>query len=502
MFLLLTANILVMLYIYFMKRTFFYMRDMEPRDEVISCIFNNSTLTILMLKSHQLVGPTFVEYTLLSITIFLEIWSPTQVEHSDDTSRQIEVDGFYTGSHDRHVEDRLSLERQIDDADGGSRDIHVEDDRLSRVRQIDDADGGSRDIHVGDDRLSRERQIYDADGGSRETHVEDDRLSCDIQIDDADGGSRDIYVEDARLSRDIHIDAANGRSRDRRIHDQHETEQTLSVDNVCERNHGRQIQHDDDNGFSERGRPVNCNHQDSELIPLLHSIDGLDRSVSRSRRRWKVSHIATLAISLTAGLGLIICYIAQAMDIGNLEQLHSVTELYELTIIVIMVSVQLVGFFCLSHHCVPKKSVKPLRPRDYVYLLSAFGLITFHFYETLGGDTSSGSSSGILLYKSIISILQDYLQVVFLLQANRCQKSRPSVPLLESVLICTMIMNVIAWFNNSFLMSEFPSTRDLEHSGFPKHVLHFIYDVLLPVAVFFRFTSFLEYYATFEEYNS
>ncbi|XP_069134878.1 uncharacterized protein [Argopecten irradians] len=400
MFLMLTGNIIVMLYIYFMKRTFLYAIYFDPEDNLRSCIENNSTVSILKRKSHKLLSPTSVEFSLLTITILLEIWSPTQMDNAYNRSRDREADRDTCRSRDMHVEDG---ESESDD------------------RQEGDSDGGSRDRHMV---------------------------------------------------------------------------------NVCEGTHGREIQNNDNYGYCERQMSINSSHRDSELIPLLHSVDELEQPIILSRQRWKVSHIATLAVTLTAGLGLIICYTAQAMDIGNLKQLKFATEIYELTTLVIMTCVQLVGFFCLSHYCVPKKSVKPLRPRDYVYLLSAFGLITFHFYETLGGDASTDSSSSILLFKSILSILQDYLQVVFLLQANRCQKSRPSVPLLESILICTMVMNLVYWFIESFLISEFPITRDLKHSIFAKHLLYFIYDVLLPVAVFFRFTSFLEYYATFDEFRS
>ncbi|XP_069134978.1 uncharacterized protein [Argopecten irradians] len=418
MFLLLTANFVVMLYIYFMNRTLQSAIDFDPEGGLPSCIQNNSTISILMLKSHQFLSPSSLEFTLLSITMLLEIWSLTPAKPADDKSRDRNLDSNYVGSRDRHVDVGESLS-------------------YNRSRVDDEYDGGSRDRRVNHD-----------NDGSRDIHVDDgDRVDDD-------------YDDDSR--------------------DQHDTEWTPLLNSI--------------NGLEQH---------DTEWTPLLNSINGLEQPIIRSRRRWRVSHIATLIVSLTVGIGLIICYIAQIVDdIGNLEQLQSVTVIYEQTIIVIMVSVQLVGFFCLSHHCVPKKSAKPLRPRDYVYLLSAFGLITFHFYDIIGGDGSTDFFSHMLLYKSITSIVQDYLQVVFLLQANRCQKSRPSISLIESVLICIMIMNLICWFASSFLVHKFPITRDLGRSNFPKNLLRFLYDVLLPVSVFFRFTSFLEYYATFEEYSS
>ncbi|XP_021368540.1 uncharacterized protein LOC110460131 [Mizuhopecten yessoensis] len=360
-FFLLTANISVVLYIYLMKDTFLYAIEIYPEGHFISCIESNSTMTILMHKSKQFLSPTFVEYAFLSITVVVEIWSPTKV-HQPDT----------------------------------------------------------RSAHEG-------------------------------------------------------------------INDIENSEQNSLFDEF-------------DNGNSERRSLLHAVANDESQQACLRQA-AIEPYHSENGERRKVSHIITLVGSLTAGLGLVICYTAQAMDKGNIENIRYATEIYELTLIVVMVLVIFVGFYCLVHSCNLDRSAQPLRPGDYVYLLSAFGAIMFHMYEVIGGDVSSDSSGSVFLFKSIVSIFQDYLQIVFLLQANRCKKSRSSVVLLESVFIFTSVINLIYWFNNSFLKAEFPSTRILENDHFSKEVLDLVYKVLLPVLVFFRFTSFLEFYAILEEYK-
>ncbi|XP_021368544.1 uncharacterized protein LOC110460133 [Mizuhopecten yessoensis] len=364
MFITLTANVTVILYIYLLDGTLLFVKIIDPDVQLISCIDNNSTMTILLDKSRRFLAPTFVEFALLSTTLLLDIWSLTQVYHPDSGSTSIE-------------------------------------------------------------------------------------------INDRDNSEQTTFIQSA---------------------DNQDSEQICLLSSVT------------------------CTNDDPNQAYRQHA--AIEPYHSENGDRRKVSQIVTLVGSLTAGLGLVVCYTAQAMAMENIKNIRYATEIYELTLAVVMVLVIFVGFFCLTYYCTPDRSAKHLRPSDYVYLLSAFGVIMLHFYEALGGDVSSDSAGSIILYRSIISLFQDYLQVVFLLQANRCKKSRSSVDLLESVLIFTMIINIIFWFNNSFLLAEFPSTSILENDHFSKELLGLVYKVLIPVAIFFRFTSFLEFYATFEKYRS
>ncbi|OWF38810.1 uncharacterized protein LOC110465890 [Mizuhopecten yessoensis] len=238
----------------------------------------------------------------------------------------------------------------------------------------------------------------------------------------------------------------------------------------------------------------------TERLPLLSNFTASEHRRSGNEGKRTACQLITLVFSITAGLGLIVCYVVMAMDIGNIDYMRNVAEIYELALKVIIVLAVFIGFFCLVSYCTPDTSPEDLKPSEYVYLLSAFGLFMMHICEGIGGDMSFNNA---FMATSILSIVQNYLQVVFLLHANRCKKSDPrlKIHLLESILIFIMICNFIFWFNNSFLLSEFSITRMLEHDNFPTELSSVVYNVLLPVSVFFRFTSFLEYYATFEKYN-
>ncbi|XP_021368547.1 uncharacterized protein LOC110460135 isoform X2 [Mizuhopecten yessoensis] len=248
--------------------------------------------------------------------------------------------------------------------------------------------------------------------------------------------------------------------------------------------------------YTERGT--------TELISLPYDLTSVEHPISGNQGKMKVCHLITLAVSLTTSIGLVVCYVAMALDTEKIESISFIAVTYEFSLKLVMMIVILAGFFCLVNYCTPDSSAKGLKSREYVYLLSAFGMIMMHMFEGIVGDVSSDHSANIYMATSILSVFQDYLQVVFLMYANRCKKSDPhsNVAFLESILIFIMISNFILWFNDSFLLYEFSSTRILTNAILTKEIFPLMYQVLLPVSMYFRFTSFMEYYATFGRYTS
>ncbi|XP_033749081.1 uncharacterized protein LOC117333767 [Pecten maximus] len=334
MFLLITANISVILYIYLMKNTFLYLMEMNHGSQLRHCLENNSTMTVLLHTAKPFVDPTFVEFALLSITILLEIWSP--------------------------------------------------------------------------------KQAYNSDNG-------------------------------------------------------------LSA--YTETNFGAESQ------------------------PLLNSVRVTEPQYSEIRGRRTLHQMVSLAVSITVGLGLIACYVIITLGIGDGYRIQYLVQIYELTMKTTMIVATFVGFFCLVQYCTPDESTKGLKSRDYVYLLSAFGLFMSHIWKAIGADVSPDQNAKLIFFTNVFSTFQDYLQVVFLLYANRCKKSDPrsNVNLLESILIFIMISNFVFWFTDSFFIS---TAHTMKHDHLPKELLRFVHDIFLPMCIFFRFTSFLEYYTTFGKFNS
>ncbi|XP_069131435.1 uncharacterized protein [Argopecten irradians] len=238
-------------------------------------------------------------------------------------------------------------------------------------------------------------------------------------------------------------------------------------------------------------------NQNDETQPLLVNMTTPDHQYANNRT---LCQMVTYAFSIAIGLGLIVCYAVLAFDEGDLTEVQKATYIYELTLKGLMILAIFVGFFCLLHYCTPDDSSKGLKPADYVYLFSAFGVFMSHICISIGADEISAD---ITFANNVLSFFHDYIQVVFLLYSNRCRKTnnRSHIHLLESVLIFIMISNFVLWFINSFFLSEYPNTRQLPKNDFTKELLGAMVDIFLPVSVFYRFTSFLEYYTTYEKFN-
>ncbi|XP_069134714.1 proton channel OtopLc-like [Argopecten irradians] len=332
MLMLLTANVSVIVYIHFLHDTFSYFTKNDNDGQLSSCLLNNSTISHLMTKSQPFLYPASVEYSLLSITILLEIWSPTKLRH-------------------------------------------VVNEQITSPQEL-------------------------------------------------------------------------------------------------------------------------------ESVPLVADDTSIEDMNSENRSGKTVCQMATLAGSLSAGIGLILCNVILATGIGENEYVRYVAGIYEFTLNGMMSLAIFAGFYCLVKCCTPDSVPKGLGSREYVYLLSAFGLFMTNIAEGIGNDVSTQPEARLFMYRSIFSVFQDYLQVVFLLLANRCKKVDPrsNIHPLESALIFIMISNFVLWFNDSVLLSKFPNTRSLHYQT--DNTTYTMYEDLLPVAVFFRFTSFMEYYTTFGKYTS
>lgn len=237
--------------------------------------------------------------------------------------------------------------------------------------------------------------------------------------------------------------------------------------------------------------------EETPLLPTLTPVAEMSSSgIHRSNRT--LGHFVSYLLSVISGLCLILGYTSMALKHDeDVEQIRLVVETYELALKAAMILANLVGFFCLVHYCKPEVPYAPLKTKDYVYLLSAFGVIMVHICEAIVGDVISVLSVDPLLWTSICSVFQDYLQVVFLLHASRCQSSVPgsSVVLLDSALTFTMVINFSFWFNDSFLLSMHPNTRITL-------AFKFWYKVLLPISVFFRFSSFLKCFIVYKKLKS
>ncbi|XP_033747147.1 uncharacterized protein LOC117332369 [Pecten maximus] len=242
---------------------------------------------------------------------------------------------------------------------------------------------------------------------------------------------------------------------------------------------------------------LNCSVNEETTLLGITETDGN----SLSGADWTVNQLVTLVVSIGVGLGCVVGYIVWVIHQGS--QMRLVMEWFAVVINSIMIGANLVGFFCLVHYCKPDRIPKPLKVSEYVYMSSAFGIVMIHVCDILTGLLSRDNSSDITLTSYILAIIQDYLQVVFLLHANRCSKSDPhsNTHLLDCVLMFLLVMNFYNWVIDGFILASFPGVRQVEQKVLGSILWSLYHDILLPVGVFYRFSSALEFFMTFRVYN-
>ncbi|XP_069127215.1 uncharacterized protein [Argopecten irradians] len=245
---------------------------------------------------------------------------------------------------------------------------------------------------------------------------------------------------------------------------------------------------------------LNSSSTDEET-PLLvdHRMD------NQSRTGRTVYQLLALISSIGIGIAKIVGTIVWVRHQG--QEMRSVMKTFDIIFNSVILIVNLIGFYCLAHYYKPDRKTKSLKISEYVYLSSAFGIIMLHFCDILTGLLSSihhdvqDATSRLTLIAYAIALIQDYFQVVFLLQTKRCIKANPhsSIHLLDCVLLFLMVTNICQWMEDSFILSSYYGIRQVEKDVLGSVLWGVYHNILLPVSVFFRFSSALELYTTFKE---
>ncbi|XP_021364736.1 uncharacterized protein LOC110457697 [Mizuhopecten yessoensis] len=243
---------------------------------------------------------------------------------------------------------------------------------------------------------------------------------------------------------------------------------------------------------------------ETELSQLLGNTTTYhETSVSRNVITRTVYHLVVLVLSIVITIGNVIGYVLWVMHPGS-SQMRLAMEQFSLAEYATTIGAIFIGFYCLVHYCTPDREPKPLKVREYVYLSSAFALIMMAVSEILTGNLLSDSTSELTMTSHILGIVQVYLQVVFLLHANRCQKSNPHlhIHVLDCVLIFLTVININYWIVDSFINTSFPDIRNVEQDVLGSTLWNLHHRILLPAGVFFRFSSVLELFTTLKVYST
>jgi len=106
--------------------------------------------------------------------------------------------------------------------------------------------------------------------------------------------------------------------------------------------------------------------------------------------------------------------------------------------------------------------------------------------------------NNLTLVLNITTVYQDYLQVTFLLHADRCSRKPNEMykNYIKWICLLLVVLNFLCWLNDSFFLYQFPTLR-LQEAIYDSLVLDYriIADILMPISVYYRFVCTLAFYA-------
>jgi len=115
------------------------------------------------------------------------------------------------------------------------------------------------------------------------------------------------------------------------------------------------------------------------------------------------------------------------------------------------------GFVRLNKDMFPKRPYESFKSDEYLFLFTSLGSIIQHIIELFG---TMNSNNKLRWVWNIIVVYQDYLQITFLLHANRCIKRHREEQNKYLKWVCMLLVatNFGCWLEDSFILLQFPVT--------------------------------------------
>lgn len=243
----------------------------------------------------------------------------------------------------------------------------------------------------------------------------------------------------------------------------------------------------------------------TSLLVHDHETETISGDVTSDRQesvlQMSRNHYGTIIVCVIIILPNIIGYMVDVIIDLQYSQVRVAMNYWELGQKLLMVVGHLTGFVILQRDFQPPRRHVPLTIREGVYLLAAVGMFVTHFFEIIIGVVANDKTGMSTTLQNTASILQDYLQVVFLIYANRntAKHGYRRRFLIEAICIVIMSINLGFWFTDNFLISNYDSTRETEQHVLGNTGWYIFNNILMPVNVYYRFSSGWMYYYLFRK---
>lgn len=214
----------------------------------------------------------------------------------------------------------------------------------------------------------------------------------------------------------------------------------------------------------------------------------------QTRNTWPLLFYIVLIVYLIDGAIAFVGFLLQVIYLPGDFRIHRMIGVSEVFLKVLMLGLILFGFNRLYYETQTDVIYRPLLYGECIFLFTAFGNCIVHIISFLG---SILLSNYVQLLRNTITILQDYLQVTFVLHADRCVRpcNQQRTNYIKCVCYLLAATNFGCWLNDSFFLFQFKETH-INESTFKSQMYEYkiISDIIRPMAVYYRFLCGCAFY--------
>lgn len=231
------------------------------------------------------------------------------------------------------------------------------------------------------------------------------------------------------------------------------------------------------------------NEESEEQLPLLHM-------PQRSENR--ASHVFAIMVAIFLNLPTFLTWLLLAfVYVDNNGKLNNAYEICHCLNSIATIIVVYIAFDHLSNNYSIYEHQNSLTTSESILVFSSAGVVAYNTYGLLFAVQSRVEDNMSLLFRSIVAILETFLQTSLLIQCQRYVLSERRSKLLSSFGLVLTITNLINWFLYSIYQNV--PTEGREKIVGNKRNWAYVNNILVPLLIFYRFTSAMNSYALYHQ---
>ncbi|XP_061162575.1 uncharacterized protein LOC133171789 [Saccostrea echinata] len=226
--------------------------------------------------------------------------------------------------------------------------------------------------------------------------------------------------------------------------------------------------------------------ESQEILPLL----------PRSSQN-RASNVVVIMISVILNLPTFLTWLLLSfVYTDNNEGLSNSYEICNCINSIATIIIVYIAFDHLSKTYSMSKYQRPLTTSETILVFSSAGVVAYSTYGLLFGLQGNVEEHLAILFRNFIEIIETFLQTSLLIQCQRYILSERKSPLLSSFALILTITNLINWFLYSIYQNV--PTEGREKIVGNRRNWAYVQTILVPLLIFYRFTSALNSYSLYQ----